>query len=180
MLTKKTFKRKKKMDTLNLSDDQIILRATSLVERFKQLHEFAEANGIVLPEEYDATREGGYLGLHDSKRDVSHFLQAGQILKMKDPEYDWKETKYLVFAKKKILALLDEEFGRVFKTLGRLKIDKRYCISFSGRSPHEDEALVILLAYQCAWIDYEKFKEIQEEIKNPYLGGKICDFLLAA
>jgi|GEM_PF-4771663 len=173
------------MEAFILPTETIVHRASALLERFHSLPKYAAENKLLLPQDFDPTRMGGYLCLFDTKHDESYLFQIGKIPTTLDPEYVTKREKYLRFALKKAMSINQEKkilsSQTDFKVKGGVKADDQRIMSFSGLSPEGDEALVILLAYQCSWISFEYFMELTTLSQNPYLiNATFKDYLLAA
>lgn len=166
-----------------LTQEMIVARMNIILKRFKQLPGFSKRTGIELPKSYDPERDGGFFATWERSSRICNLFQIGDITFAKDEVFGEKRCKYAAYAVKKCLALFSHALAIIsskteFGIGGGLVVNDEIICAFSGRTPEEDEALVVILAYKCSWITNDRLNEIQKMNENPFLKGPILDYLL--
>lgn len=138
----------------------------------------ALAEVLAHPENTDKERKGGYVYLYDIKDNVSLMHLSVGDLANRPKE---KVTKYIEFSQEKAMRLLSwlpqgnvsswQSRNEPIEKYGGAIRARRYILSFSGLSEHQDEAVCALTALRLGWINLDEVHRIAVISGNPYLRG---------
>ncbi len=177
---------------------QLFKNAESAVKVFNTLERRLNALGFEVPECYDHTRKGGFMGVGFTKNDLL-LKQINEIVQKKDPQFGTKSEKYEEYATGKYFVLINQmvmlseqrQFVPIFKDGSKgtpvsvaggvaFQWNNKYVFtSFSGRSSKADQAILMLSAYKSGIIDSTGIRVFYEITKNPFLESGIFGAIIS-
>ena len=137
--------------------------------------------GYKMPEEgYKPEKTGGFANLSVGGKDEIRQLGDGPILSKEDAVYGTNAPKYSRHATQKVFQLFthpEEVYSEAtpIKIAGGLAFDfkgEKVIFSYSGGTPLQDQAIVIIGAHDAGRMSDEEFAQKQETLNNPYLTEK--------
>jgi hypothetical protein len=155
--------------------DRLFDKAGDTLQRFLKL---AATPGYKMPEEgYKLEKTAGFANLSVDGKDEIRQLGDGPILSKEDPLYGTNAPKYSRHATQKVFQLFTHP-EEVYSETTPIKIaggfafhfkGEKVIFSYSGGTPLQDQAIVIIGAHDAGRMSDEEFTQKQETLNNPYL-----------